>query len=449
MLRADQVQQVSLLPRVVSDVLAETVAQGCSTSPYSRSTYAWALHRQNLLLWKAEDGLAAVVRRLELPEAPVGRTFVEVVPQRQSSALTVIVCTGAGQLYVWLDATFLGKPFSQQLVTSSTDRGSDRVICALAASPADASASPGFLAVVATADGALHLYHGSQSGIFPRQFYHPSSAHGSRGVIDMLGTAVKAVYDGQIFAGSNLLRAGASTTAALQLQLLQLDSSRWKLLVLTADALDCWLLGTLSGKQSTEQLLWSYSVYQAVRGRQRVVDSQVLAFTASTAGGQQQQQQLGPGQHDAATSSTSDDASASQEVIYVWSATMAESTVRYQHACSAFAVDGGPVRGPRLLCSQPVGAAAALPKPHADLHGWQLVASNEQPCCLMRSPNGVLLEWQRGDEAVPNLLSSSSDNLAIACSQASSCWQVLNASYGLLEFSTDGFQAARQPPLGE
>jgi len=446
MLRADFVQQAHLLPRAVSDVLSDTAARGCSQSSNGQCTYAWALHRQNLLVWKVEDGVTAAVRRLVLPEAPVGRTFVEVLPQQQSSALTVIFCTGAGQLYVWLDATFLGQPFSQQLVTSSTASSSSNVICALAASPAHAGAGPGFLAVVATSDAALHLYHGSQSGIFPRQFYHPAGGHSTRGgMLDVLGTAVKAaVRTGQIIAGYALHRGSASSMPASQLQLLQLDSGRWKLFVLTGDALDCWLLGTLSGKQSTEQLLWSYSIYQSVLGRHRAADVKVLAFTASTA--LAQRQLSGQPQDGAATGSA-----AAQEVVYVWSAHMAESAVKYQHMCSLFAVDAdGTVRGPRLIVAEPLDAAAAAPRAQLDHLGWQLLANERQPSCLMLSPQGVLLEWLPATGAAPRVLSSTGDNLAIACSGSSSSWQVLNKAYGVLEFSTQALRAAnQQQPHGE
>jgi hypothetical protein len=395
------------------------------------------LHKQSLLVWKAEDGPAATVRRLTLPQAPSGAAFVEVVPHKQSSALSVIVCTGAGWLYVWLDATFSGDPFSQQLAT-----GSEGVICALAATAAEAAAGPGFLAVVATSDAALHMYHGSSSGIFPRQFYNPGSSSSTQGgLLHLIGTAVdaakkaqKLAVDMQWVSGIPFLRTSPSTAAATQMQLVQLDSSRWRLYVLSGDALDCWLLGTLSGKQSSEQLLWSLSVQQAVLGRHRAVDCKVLGFSASLAPAQQQQQQ-GNVQDGAAVGP-------SQEVIYVCSAHMAESAVRYQYACSMFAVEGGPNKGPRLMLKQPLSTEAPLPSPKSHSRPWQLVAHAQQPSCLLLSPNGVLLEWLRTQSGLPQMLSNSSSSLAIACTGLGSNWQLLDGEYGLLELRPLGAPAA-------
>jgi hypothetical protein len=446
MISAGLLQQLHLLPRAVRDVVGDAAVQGCSATTSGQATFAWVLHRQSLLVWKAEDGSAATVRRLTLPWEPVGGTYVEVVPQRQSSALTVIVCTGAGWLHVWFDATFGGDPFSQQVVKGA-DGDDSNLICALTATAANAGASPAFLAVIATTDAALHLYHGSQNGIFPRQFYNPSSAASSQGgvfqaITAAVGTARKAAVDYQLLVGIPHLRTSASTAAALQLQLLQLDSSRWKLLVLSADALDCWLLGMLSGKQSSEQLLWSLDIHQAVLGRSRVSAQKVLAFTASTAPAQQQ------------LPAPSQDGSASMrpstEIIYVWSSSMlADTASTYQHTCSAFAVEEGPRQGPRLILSSVIPTAAAMPEPRLK-HRWQLRAHSQEPSCLLLAPNGVLVEWLRTSEGLPKVLSGSDSNIAIAGSGYSSNWQVLNRTYGVLEVTAQSKQqAAQQHPIGK
>lgn len=454
-MRADLLQQLHLLPRAVRDVIGDATAQGCSKPTSGHATHAWVLHRQSLLVWKAEDGAAAAVRRLTLPwTAAMGGTFVEVVPQHQSSALTVIVCTAAGWLHVWLDATFGGEPFSQQVVKGA-DGDAPNLICALAATAAGAGASPAFLAVVATADAALHLYHGSQNGIFPRLFYNPRSAAASQGgmlqaITAAVGTAKKVAVDLNLLEGIPHLRTSASTAAASQLQLLQLDSSRWKLFVLTksapgeapSDAIDCWLLGTLSGKQSSEQLLWSLDVTQAVQGRSRVSDQKILAFTASTAPAQQQL--TAPASQDSSSAPTRP----STEVIYVWSSSMlADTATTYQHTCSAFAVEGGPRQGPRLILSTVIPTAAAMPLPKLN-HRWQLLAHGQQPSCLLLAPNGVLVEWLRTVEGLPKVLSSNDSNVAMARSGHNSNWQVLNKVFGVLEFSAQGCEAAPQHPIG-
>lgn len=451
MLRADMLQQLHLLPVSVRDSIADAAACGFSTPSRGQPSHAWVLHRQSLLVWKAEDGGAATVRRLSLPEPPTGTALVELVSQQHSSALTVVMCTGGGLLYVWLDATFGGDPYMQQVATSDTDSSS--VIRALAASPAAATASPGFLAVIATSDGSLHLYHGSQSGIFPRQFYQPGGSSSSQGSMwqvlgAAVGTAKKVAVDYHLLEGTPHLRTSPSTAAAMQLQLMQVDSSRWKLLVLTADALDCWLLGTLSGKQSTEQLLWSLDVYSAVLGRLRAVDHRVLGFAASAAPAQQQHLTTAQAGQD---SSSSGPARPSKEVIYVWSASLAaDSATMFQHTCSALTVEDGPYKGPRLLLSQAIPTAAAMPSPKKAQHGWQLLAHAEEPSCLLLAPNGVMVEWMRTQQGLPKVLSSSDSNLAISCSGYSSNWQVLNKVFGVLEFTAQSCRHVElQHPIGE
>lgn len=458
MLSADLLSQLHLLPRPVRDVIGEAAAQGCSKHVTGHATYAWVLHRQSLLVWKAEDGAAATVRRLTLPRPPVGGTFVEVLPQRQSTALTVIVCTAAGWLHVWLDATFGGEPFNQQVVKGS-DGDEPNLICALAATPADAGASPAFLAVIATADAALHLYHGSQNGIFPRQFYNPRGAASTQGgvfqaITIAVGTAKKVAVDYNLLVGIPHLRTSASTAPAMQLQLLQLDSNRWKLFVLTrsaespdqaqSHALDCWLLGTLSGKQSSEQLLWSLDVHQAVLGRSRVSHHRVLGFTASAAPAQQQLPIAGQETPGSAPMRPS------TEVIYVWSSSMlADSASAYQHTCSAFAVEDGPRQGPRLILTAVIPTAAAMPSPKLKQR-WQLLAHGQLPSCLLLAPNGVLVEWLRTAGGLPNVLSGNETNVAIASSGHNSNWQILNREFGVLEFTAHGLpSSAPQHPIGE
>lgn len=453
LLKGGRLLQASVLPRPVRDVSADSTAQGFAQSAADHPTYAWLLHRQSLLVWKVDDGTAAVVRRLNLPQRIEGRVFVQVLPQCNSTALTVVVCTGSGGLFVWLDATFAGEPFSQQLFTSNAEHESHDVICALEATPAEATAGPGFLAVVATSDAALHLYHGSHSGIFPRQFYNPRKSTGTHGgVLDMIGAAVgtarKVAVDLQLLAGLPFMRTSASTTPALQLQLLPLGGGCWKMYVLTHDTLDCWLVGTLSGKQSTEQLQWSYGVYQAVLGKQRAAQSRVLGFAASNS--QHWQQLLLAAPSEGISSSTA--AGDAQQVLYVWSAHMPESALRYQHTLTVLVIEEGTCRGPRVALSLPLDSAGALPQLQSSVHGWQVCPHAHQPSCLLMSPGGQLLEWSPAASASgAAVLSTSSSNLAVCCSGSGSGsnWKVFNGAYGVLEFLPEtALVAAVQQPRG-
>lgn len=395
MLRADVVQ-AHIPPKTVQDVLAEDSATGFSRG--SIASYGWVLQRQTLLLWRVVDAQAASVRRLHLSYPPSGRVFVEVIPHSNSTAVTVVLCTGSGQLYVWLDANYPVETYRQTLAVSANSSTSpDVVICGLSASPADVGMSLGFMAVVATADGALHLYHGSQNGIFPQQFYKPTTAAAPRaGMFGTLGSVVKALYSEAFDPLHNVQRSSASAMAALQLQLVQLDSNRWKLMVLTAEALDFWLLGTISGQNSTEQLLWSFNLHGVLSGTLQARELSLLAFAVTTSSSNSYTQQLTPMQQ--LTAGGQQQKAHAGPLVYVWSAHLGATSLKHTHVLSCFAVEEGNTV-PRLLHSTHIAQNAQLPEPEdgaRQLKHWQMVPNSSYSSCLLLSPNGTILEWLAG-----------------------------------------------------
>eukprot|EP00878_Enallax_costatus_P017252 GHUV01018115.1.p1 GENE.GHUV01018115.1~~GHUV01018115.1.p1 ORF type:complete len:398 (+),score=105.78 GHUV01018115.1:253-1446(+) len=390
MLRADVVQ-AHIPPKTVQDVLGDDSASG-----FSRGypvTYGWTLQRQTLLLWKVEDGLTASVRRLHLSDPPSGRLFVEVIPHSSSTAVTVVLCTGGGQLYVWLDANYPVETYKQTLAVSANSSTSpDSIICGLSATPADVGTSLGFMAVVATADAALHLYHGSQNGIFPRQFYKAAAATAVRaGMLGTLGSVVKALYSEAFDPLHNVQRSSASAMAALELQLLQLDSNRWKLMVLTPDALDCWLLGTISGQNSTEQLLWSFNLHGVLTSTLQARELSLLAFAATTSSSNHYMQQLTPMQQ--LTAGGQQEMVHTGPLLYVWSAYLGATSLSHTHVLSCFAVEEGNTV-PSLLHSTFVAQSQHLPDP--EVGAGQMVPHTTHSSCLLLSPKGTVLEWLAG-----------------------------------------------------
>jgi hypothetical protein len=314
------------------------------------------------------------------------------MPHSNSTAVTVLLCTGGGQLCVWLDANFPAPPYSQRVcVSSNRDTSESSVICAVAASPADSGSSLGFLAVVATADAALHLYHGSQNGIFPRQFCTPTAAAGPKpGMFGALGSVVKALYSEAFDPLHNVQRSSASAMAALQLQLLPLGGGRWKLLVLTPEALDCWLLGALAGNHSSEQLLWSYNLHHVLSGSMQARELSVLAFAASTSA----QQQL-PAVPPATPGGGRQPLQQQQkQAVYLWSTHIAATSLSQVHALSTLALEDGSVV-PTYLSSTQLEPSVPLPQPEAGdkLSQWQMLPHSRYSSCLLLAPNGTLLEW--------------------------------------------------------
>eukprot|EP00879_Flechtneria_rotunda_P024732 GHRR01026238.1.p1 GENE.GHRR01026238.1~~GHRR01026238.1.p1 ORF type:complete len:904 (+),score=333.81 GHRR01026238.1:136-2847(+) len=428
MLRAE-VTQAHVLPRTISDVLSEASTAGCSRGP--TTTYAWTLHRQTILVWRVKDGIQAPMRRLLLDQLPRGRIFVKVIPHSNSAAVTVIACTSGGHLYVWLDANFPAPPFSQQLFVSADDSSNgnagDAVICALSAATAGSGSSLGFMAVIGTADGSLHLYHGSQNGIFPKQFHKPAPAAGpTPGMLGAFGSVVKALYSEAFDPLHNVQRQTASAMGALQLHLQPVDGSRWKLFVLTPEALDCWLLGAVGGRHNGEQLLWSYNLHGVLSVAYKARELSILAFAVSSGSISSGTAAAGPTHQ--------------QSQVYVWTTHLGATSRSHQHALSCLTLQEGstvPEFIPALSSQTSSHVLSLESTADSTYRSWQVVAHNALSSCLLLSPSGSVLEWM-SEQGPLGFLGSSPEHLAISCcgpvSNGVSNWLLLNASYGALEF---------------
>lgn len=418
MLRAE-VLQAHLLPRSVADILVETTSVGCSGS--GGATHGWALHRSTLLLWRVADGLHAPVRRLLLPSPPRCGAFVEVLPRSGSAAVTVLVCSGDGELHAWLDASFPAPPVSQRLFAAASDDGGDAasdderpITVALTAATADGGDTLGFVAVAATRDGALHLFHGSSAGLFPRCFHRPASlppastgahARGSSGGVGMLGalgSVVKSLYNEAFDPLRGVSRGGPSTAPALSLLLSGLDAGRWRLLVLTADALDCWLLGGPGGGEA--QLSWALSL-AGVLGT-GLGTRELTPVAVALAPGHSCPPRGSSGGGAAATVPVAGLAPPTGMLVYVWSVHSSTTSLARQHALSWLGLEEGGGMAPRYLGSAllPAATVALMPEPHdASVGGtpatrpWRVLPHVSLPSTLLLSPNGVILEWHRSE----------------------------------------------------
>jgi hypothetical protein len=406
----------------VRDVLGEVTSSGCK--PGNSGTICWVLHRQTLLLWKAEDAESAAVKRLQIEQTLSGRPFIEVVTRPASTAITVLLCTSDGQLSVWLDCNFLAPPLTQQIAINSAEEGTKAVVSALTASPADQGTNPGFLAVVSTADGALHLYHGSQRGIFPRLFYNPTTQPTSRqkGLFGTLGTVVKAMYDEAFDPLHHTRRPTASNLPALSLLLHKVHDNLWKLLVLTPESLDCWFLGAGAGQRSTEELLWSYNLFGVLSS---ILHANSLRFLAAAL-------------------------SADQQSLLLWSLHTSSNSPHPQHQLHLLHLHADTLPAYKastsLTDSQDSRLPVAFPAEESPvLAGWQLQPHVvDTQTFLALAPNGTVLLWLEGGTI--QQLAQNTDNRAACCSNISSSsrasaasgglgprWLVLNVAHGVLE----------------
>ncbi len=314
MLLGGDVQSLNLVPRGVQDLLPQATATGLCPGPTDGAlSYAWVLHHQALLVWRVEDGVHASVRRLQLPGPVAGCIHVQILSRGNTAPLTVVVCTSSGLLAVWLDAQLLGAPYAQQIAVhapAASEGGNgdgstqQDAVSALAACAADSATSgPGFMAVIGAVDGSLHLYHGSARGVFPRQFFRPAGAAsgaaadargGSRrrsaGLLGVLGGVLQSAYNEAFDPLHKVQRRTASALPALGLALLPLGGAaaasgaggRWRLLVLTQEALDCWLVGASGGRAAGEEHVWSYNLHGVLSSELQATALQVRLKTTSS-----------------------------------------------------------------------------------------------------------------------------------------------------------------------
>lgn len=404
---------VHLVPPALWDVLPQASAAGCQHA--GGRSVAWILHRQTLLLWTVGDTDSAQVKRLVLTQPVSGALHVEVVTRPASSVITVLACSSQGLLHVWLDASFLSSPHCEQLACfeGGADAGGD-VVTAIAAAAADQGTTPGFMAVVSTADGALHLYHGTSRGIFPRRFHSgtPGSASRQHGLLGTLGTVVKAMYSEAFDPLASTRRMAASSLPACRMLMTLTRSGSWRLYVLTREALDCWQLGAGSGNSTTEQLLWSFSL-AGLLVPQLSADSLIPVDMAH---------------------------SAAAGALFIWSF----QGGRHALHCLQLAHDGTPAMDPTCSLSERL----TDPQRHPDPFAWRLHTHIQQLCCLAHAPGGLLLVWRprpRPQQQQVLELSSSDGTLAVCSGVAAGqpVWQLLNKYHGVVDLED------LPPPPGE
>jgi hypothetical protein len=325
----------------------------------------------------------------------------------------------------------------------------------MTASSAYSSSGMEFAAVIATADASLHFCKGTQSLIFTRQFHQPPiTANKHAGMLGSLVGALRETYSEAFNPLHNVQRSSPSSMAALQLQLLQLDGSSWKLLVLTPESLDCWLVGG----RGPAAPLWCYNLQGVLLDALDAKQLSVLAFSASTT---QQQPQL----------PTTPGAQTGQGCIYICSTyqSKADTSISEKHeyavTCLALQKDVDVVPWHRI--STAIGSGTQAP----DAGAWHVVPHICYSSCLLLAPGGDIIEWvlppvaatPAAAELVPQLqlLGNNMFNMAIACTECSTAgnsndatlkggtgagaWQLLNPQYGVLEFTAADPGGGPQP----
>jgi hypothetical protein len=232
------IEQAHFLPAAVAE-LVHLSGDALQSGLDGDSGYAFVLSGSKLLIWSYAQGKAAPVKTIACPSSAGQRCFIRVLSQQ--SAVSVVLCTADGRLSVWLDTHYLSQPYTQQIFSSSSQEGA--VVAALAAISAEQPTGPGFLTVVSTVDGGIYLFQVNQSGLFPKQFLaRAAPSKGGLGLVGKVGSFIGSIYAEAFNPLHKVQRQEASDRPAVALSLQRVDAARYRLLVLTDEALDCWLV---------------------------------------------------------------------------------------------------------------------------------------------------------------------------------------------------------------
>ncbi|KAJ9533324.1 hypothetical protein QJQ45_026442 [Haematococcus lacustris] len=479
-----------IVPRLVQEKLQHGIATSRhATAAGIDGRWCWVYCHDTVLLWQYQQGADARMRTLRLPpnvtRSSLLGIFVSVLVSASDSCLTVLVCTGSGQLVAWLDANNLADPFVHQLTShlGSPAHGSSPAITSFsAAAPAQAS-SPGFTAAVCSADGCVFIVEGSPLGLHEQRLSAPAARPTQSSVLGSLGHVMAWTYSEAFAPGQKFLKTKSSGRPARAVNLVSRDMSHLHLLVMTDETLECWLVGGWVGRlqayseqwlvplgwapassvlspaagpalqltqglRPSQQLLWSWQSLLAARSE---VGGAAAANCALAVAGQQAallvQGPAGP-------------AGQGQQAALVH---------RLQ-----LNIESGPVHD---HCLQLQGVVSEGPWAH-----WRLVVGQSpSPPTLLLSPSSKLYQLSRPPPSpapapapspcIITLLSDDPDNLAAAAASPPTApttsqgqglgqgpsaaalpptWLLLSATFGLLQLAsaadTSAAQAAAVPP---
>ncbi|KAJ9533770.1 hypothetical protein QJQ45_026844 [Haematococcus lacustris] len=259
-----------IVPRLVQEKLQHGIATSRhATAAGIDGRWCWVYCHDTVLLWQYQQGADARMRTLRLPpnvtRSSLLGIFVSVLVSASDSCLTVLVCTGSGQLVAWLDANNLADPFVHQLTShlGSPAHGSSPAITSFsAAAPAQAS-SPGFTAAVCSADGCVFIVEGSPLGLHEQRLSAPAARPTQSSVLGSLGHVMAWTYSEAFAPGQKFLKTKSSGRPARAVNLVSRDMSHLHLLIMTDETLECWLL--TQGLRPSQQLLWSWQSLLAAR----------------------------------------------------------------------------------------------------------------------------------------------------------------------------------------
>lgn len=247
-----------LVPRDVLAVLQQP-RSSFTSGMCPDSGYCWVLEPHSLYVWRYKDSRDArlITLRLAHPHGP--GSSAAVLTQR-GSGITVLAISPDGRLSVWLDGNPLALPSVIQALVhnggannaagSSGSVGARQPVSvtAFACCRAEHESGPAFLAAVASSDSSWSLIQGNLAGIFVKQLAAPlpSVNNQSKGMLGALSSVLSRTYHEAFDPSARFVRGIPSGKPAISVQICPINTTHFRVFLLSEHNLDCWLVSVLS-----------------------------------------------------------------------------------------------------------------------------------------------------------------------------------------------------------
>lgn len=245
-----------LVPRDVLAVLQQP-RSSFTSGMCPDSGYCWVLEPYSLYVWRYKDSRDArlITLRLAHPHGP--GSSAAVLTQR-GSGITVLAISPDGRLSVWLDGNPLALPSVIQALhnggannaagsSGSVGARQPVSVTAFACCRAEHESGPAFLAAVASSDSSWSLIQGNHAGIFMKQLAAPlpSVNNQNKGMLGALSSVLSRTYHEAFDPSARFVRGVPSGKPAISVQICPINTTHFRVFLLSEHNLDCWLVSVL------------------------------------------------------------------------------------------------------------------------------------------------------------------------------------------------------------
>lgn len=239
-----------LVPRNVLAVLQQPRSSFLS-GMCPDSGYCWVLEPHTLYVWRYKDSsdTGLITFRLAQPHGP--GSSAAVLTQR-GSGITVLAISAAGCLTTWIDGNSRTQPTVTQTLAGAVSTASASplhpvCVTAFTACRAEHENGPAFLAAVASSDSSWSLIQGNHANVFAKQLAAPPppAPAQSRGMLGTLGSVLSRTYQDAFDPSARFVKSAPCGKPALSVKIRPINTTNFRILLLTESNLECWLVGGL------------------------------------------------------------------------------------------------------------------------------------------------------------------------------------------------------------